>query len=198
MDNLWTLTRNVLISLIDEFNLIDIWRTEHRKLRAYTGHQKNLTALSRLDYILASSILADNLKHPEIVFGMKHARPCWIWWPFLDSLYLQIGELRIRWNKKNKTKTKQNKQTNKQPNKQTNKHGVAYLVKISKICVNMMKTSCSTLFHLILAFLLTHTVLKSILFTRCSWWQCECNNINTTESFWTCLSQQVIFSGFLL
>ena len=64
-------SRKALISLIDEFNLIDVWRTEHPKLRAYTRHQKNPPALSRLDYILVSFALADNFKHSEIVSGIK-------------------------------------------------------------------------------------------------------------------------------
>jgi exonuclease III len=52
-----------LISLMDEFNLIDVWRNEHPLLRAYTRHQKNPPVLSRLDYILVSSNLADNVKN---------------------------------------------------------------------------------------------------------------------------------------
>ena len=64
-------SRKALMSLIDEFNLFDVWRTEHPKLRAYTRHQKNAPALSRLDYILVSSVLADNFNHSEIVSGIK-------------------------------------------------------------------------------------------------------------------------------
>ena len=60
-----------LVSLKDEFNLIDVWRNEHPRLRAYTRHQKNPPVLSRLDYILVSSNLADNVKHSEIVCGIK-------------------------------------------------------------------------------------------------------------------------------
>ena len=60
-----------LVSLMDEFNLIDVWRNEHPMLRAYTRHQKNPPVLSRLDYILVSSNLADNVKHSEIVCGIK-------------------------------------------------------------------------------------------------------------------------------
>ena len=50
-----------LLSLMEEFNLIDVWRNEHPTLRAYTKHQKNPPALSRLDYILVSSNLANNV-----------------------------------------------------------------------------------------------------------------------------------------
>jgi len=41
-------------SLIDEFNLIDVWRHYHPNLRQYTRHQHNPKVLSRLDYILIS------------------------------------------------------------------------------------------------------------------------------------------------
>ena len=60
-----------LVFLMDEFNLTDVWRNEHPMLRAYTRHQKNHPVLCRLDYILVSSNLADNVKHSEIVCGIK-------------------------------------------------------------------------------------------------------------------------------
>ena len=56
---------------MDEFNLIDVWRNEHPMLRAYTRHQKNSPVLSVFDYISVSSNLADNVKHSEIVCGIK-------------------------------------------------------------------------------------------------------------------------------
>ena len=56
---------------MDEFNLIDLWRNEHPTLRAYTRHQRNPPVLSRLDYILVSSNLADNFKNSEILCGIK-------------------------------------------------------------------------------------------------------------------------------
>ena len=60
-----------LLSLMEEFNLIDVWRNEHPTLRAYTRHQKTPPALSRLDYILISSNLANNVNDSDIVTGVK-------------------------------------------------------------------------------------------------------------------------------
>ena len=64
-------SRKALVSLMDEFNLIDLWRNEHPTFRAYTRHQRNPPVLSRLDYILVSSNFADNIKNSEIVCGIK-------------------------------------------------------------------------------------------------------------------------------
>ena len=64
-------SRNALYSLIDEFNLMDVWRNEHPNLKVYTRHQKNPPVLSRLDYILASSDLADNISNTNIICGVK-------------------------------------------------------------------------------------------------------------------------------
>ena len=64
-------SRKALLSLMDEFNLIDLWRNEHPTLRAYSRHQRNPPVLSRLDYVLVSSNLADNIKNSEIVCGIK-------------------------------------------------------------------------------------------------------------------------------
>ena len=64
-------SRNALNSLIDEFNLMDVWRNEHPNLRVYIRHQKNPPVLSRLDYILASSDLADNISNTNIISGIK-------------------------------------------------------------------------------------------------------------------------------
>ena len=64
-------SRNALHSLIDEFNLMDVWRNEHPNLKVYTRHQKNPPVLYRLDYILASSDLADNITNTNIICGVK-------------------------------------------------------------------------------------------------------------------------------
>ena len=64
-------SRNGLNSLIDESNLMDVWRNEHPNLRVYTRHQKNPPVLSRLDYILASSDLADKISNTNIISGVK-------------------------------------------------------------------------------------------------------------------------------
>ena len=60
-----------LLSLMDASNLINIWRTEHPNVRAYTKHQKIPPVLSRLDYILVSSNLANNVSDSEIICGIK-------------------------------------------------------------------------------------------------------------------------------
>jgi len=66
-----TRSRNALNSLIDEFNLMDVWRTEHPNSRVFTRHQKNPPALSRLDYILASNDFVNNISDSDIVCGVK-------------------------------------------------------------------------------------------------------------------------------
>ena len=64
-------SRNVVEALMDEFNLIDIWRSEHPNSRTYTRHQKVPVVLSRLDYIFASSDLANNVNSSNIISGIS-------------------------------------------------------------------------------------------------------------------------------
>ena len=65
-------SRKALVSLMDEFNLTDLWRNEHRTLRAYTRHQSNPPVLSTLNYILSVlQILLTPLSAQKIICGIK-------------------------------------------------------------------------------------------------------------------------------
>jgi exonuclease III len=66
-----TNSRNVFNALMDEFNLIDVWRSEHPNSKTYTRHQKNPVALTRLDYIFSSSALINNVKSSNIISGIS-------------------------------------------------------------------------------------------------------------------------------
>ena len=60
-------SRNYFEAIMDEFNLVDIWRSEHPNLRKYTKHQKHPVVLSRLDYIFASNNLVHNVQSSNII-----------------------------------------------------------------------------------------------------------------------------------
>ena len=64
-------SRNYFEAIMDEFNLVDIWRSEHPNLRKYTRHQKHPVVLSRLDYIFASNNLVHNVKSSNIISGVS-------------------------------------------------------------------------------------------------------------------------------
>ena len=51
---------NMLSTLVEEFNLCDVWRSYHPNLKQYTRHQKNPQVLSRLDFILVSDNFVSN------------------------------------------------------------------------------------------------------------------------------------------
>ena len=51
---------------IEEFNLVDVWRRLHPNDSMYTRLQKNPIGCSRLDYILISSDLLNNVKETDI------------------------------------------------------------------------------------------------------------------------------------
>ena len=57
--------------LIDEFNLLDIWRHFHPNLRQYTRHQRNPKVLSRLDFILVSDNFVNNCLNSKIIPGVN-------------------------------------------------------------------------------------------------------------------------------
>ena len=61
----------MISTLMDEFNLCDIWRNFHPSLRQYTRHQHNPRVLSRLDYILISEDLINNCVSSKIMPGVQ-------------------------------------------------------------------------------------------------------------------------------
>ena len=61
----------VLITLKAEYNLIDIWRSQHENLRRYTWHTKNRLKRSRLDFFLISENLAQYVDKTDIISGYK-------------------------------------------------------------------------------------------------------------------------------
>ena len=63
--------RDMINVLIDEFNLLDIWRHFHPNLRQYTRHQRNPKVLSRLDFILVSDNFVNNCLNSKIIPGVN-------------------------------------------------------------------------------------------------------------------------------
>ena len=61
----------MLLSLIEEFNLCDIWRNFHKNLKQYSRHQKNPKVLSRLDFILVSENLIANCLQSKMIPGIQ-------------------------------------------------------------------------------------------------------------------------------
>ena len=55
---------------VDEFNLIDVWREDHKGILGFTRQQQNPPVFSRLDYIFVSSELIGQVKHSEISSGI--------------------------------------------------------------------------------------------------------------------------------
>ena len=62
---------NMISDIIEEYNLIDVWRHFHPTLRQYTRHQKTPQVLSRLDYVLVSSDLIGNCTKSKISPGIQ-------------------------------------------------------------------------------------------------------------------------------
>ena len=62
---------NMLSVIIEEYNLVDVWRHFHPTSRQYTRHQKNPQVLSRLDYILVSSNFISNCVKSKIYPGIQ-------------------------------------------------------------------------------------------------------------------------------
>ena len=62
---------DMLSVIIDEYNLVDVWRHYHPTLRQYTRHQKTPRVLSRLDYILVSSNFLNNCVKSKILPGIQ-------------------------------------------------------------------------------------------------------------------------------
>ena len=62
---------NMLLALIEEYNLCDIWRRFHENLKQYSRHQKNPKVLSRLDFILVSDNFITNCLQSKIVPGIQ-------------------------------------------------------------------------------------------------------------------------------
>ena len=62
---------NMISDLMEEYNLIDVWRHFHPTQRQYTRHQKSPQVLSRLDYILVSSDFIGNCVKSKISPGIQ-------------------------------------------------------------------------------------------------------------------------------
>ena len=62
---------DMLSDLIEEYNLVDVWRHYHPSLRQYTRHQKTPRVLSRLDFILVSSNFLNNCTKSKIIPGIQ-------------------------------------------------------------------------------------------------------------------------------
>ena len=62
---------DALTTLMEEFNLCDIWRNFHPNLKQYSRHQKSPRVLSRLDFILVSKNFVGNCTQSKIIPGIQ-------------------------------------------------------------------------------------------------------------------------------
>ena len=62
---------NSIKSLMDTFQLQDIWRIRNPSLRSYTWSKQSKNQFSRIDYFLTSSSLQDKLGEVDIVSSIK-------------------------------------------------------------------------------------------------------------------------------
>ena len=64
--------RNMLLDIINEYTLIDIWRLQHPDKKQYTWHSSKKPHISsRLDYFLVSSCLNNNTNKSNIKAGYR-------------------------------------------------------------------------------------------------------------------------------
>ena len=64
--------RNLLLEIINEYNLTDIWRLQHPDKKQYTWHSSKKPHISsRLDYFLVSSCLNNNTNKSNIKAGYR-------------------------------------------------------------------------------------------------------------------------------
>ena len=63
--------RNVVIDMIDDLNLIDVWREMNPETLRYTWHRHNPSQHSRLDYFLVAENLLTYVKNTEIPIGYR-------------------------------------------------------------------------------------------------------------------------------
>ena len=65
-----TKSRDMVISILDKYNLVDIWRKKNPNKKQFTFRQKNPVVLSRLDYLFISSKLENDVKKCEILVSI--------------------------------------------------------------------------------------------------------------------------------
>ena len=59
-------SRDKVLEIVLEYNLIDCWREEHIEERKFTWFKKNPIKQARLDFFLISSMLYSKVKNPDI------------------------------------------------------------------------------------------------------------------------------------
>ena len=64
-------TSEMISVIMEEYGLVDIWRSFHPTLKQYTRHQKSPRVLSRLDFILISSNFLNNCVKSKILPGIQ-------------------------------------------------------------------------------------------------------------------------------
>ena len=97
------ISRDVILNMILDLDLIDCWREDHLEGRRYTWHRKNPIKQARLDFFLISYTLYSDISHSEIEPGyrsdhslisitinMSNARKGNSYWKFNDSLLKDI------------------------------------------------------------------------------------------------------------
>ena len=64
-------SRQFVLNKISEFNLVDIWRIQHKDIRQYTWHTKSRDKQSRLDFFLVSEHLVSYILDSNIEPGYR-------------------------------------------------------------------------------------------------------------------------------
>ena len=64
-------SRDNVLEIVWEYNLIDCWREEHIEERKFTWFKKNPIKQARLDFFLISSMLYSKVKNPDITSGYR-------------------------------------------------------------------------------------------------------------------------------
>ena len=77
-----TKSRDVLMGIMDKFDLIDIWRKRNPNKKQFTFRKKNPVVQTRLDYIFVSSTLENEVKNCEILISVT---------PDHSSISLSLG-----------------------------------------------------------------------------------------------------------
>ena len=64
-------SRDKVLEIVWEYNLIDCWREEHIEERKFTWFKNNPIKQARLDFFLISSMLYSKVKNPDITSGYR-------------------------------------------------------------------------------------------------------------------------------
>ena len=81
-----TKSRDVLMGILEKFDLVDIWRKKNPNKKQFTFRQKNPVVQTRLDYIFISSALENNVKTCDILVSVT---------PDHSAISLLLGDSKV-------------------------------------------------------------------------------------------------------